>query len=108
MNGKFPMEGKLHPGNKLAIARTVLANERTLLAILRTALGCLLGGAGLFKFFGHPVYEIVGIFLMIISAVILCVGIRKYRTIKKLIGAIDPEDWQALEAMVEKDRKSKG
>ena len=82
------MEGKLHPGNELAVARTVLANERTLLAILRTALGCLLGGAGLFKFFGHPVYEIVGIILMIISAVILFVGLRKYRKIKKLIGAL--------------------
>jgi len=104
MNGKICMEGKLHPGNELAIARTVLANERTLMAILRTALGCLIGGAGLFKFFGHPVYEIVGIILMVISAVILFVGIRKYRKIKKLIGAIDPEDWQALEAMVKKNR----
>ena len=104
MNGKIRMEGKLHPGNELAIARTVLANERTLMAILRTALGSFIGGASLLKFFGHPVYEIVGIILMIISAVILFVGIRKYRTIKKLIGAIDPEDWQALEAMVKKNR----
>jgi len=40
---------------------------------------------------------------MIISAVILVVGIRRYRTIKKLIGAIDPEDCQTLEAMVKKD-----
>jgi len=104
MEGKIPVEGKLYPGNELAIARTVLANERTMLAIVRTALGCLIGGASLLKFFGHPGYEIVGIFLMIIAVVILCVGIRRYRTIKKLIGAIDPEDWQALEAMVEKNR----
>jgi len=97
------MEGKLHPANELAIARTVLANERTLMAVLRTALGCFIGGASLLKFFGHPAFEIVGIFFMIVAAVILFVGIRKYRTIKKLIGAIDPEDWQALEAMVKKD-----
>ena len=62
-----------------------------------------LGGVGLFKFFGHPVYEIVGITLMIISVTVLFVGIRKYRTIKKLISGIDPEDWQALEAMIKKD-----
>ena len=61
-----------------------------------------LGGAGLFKFFGHPVYEIVGIIFMIISVVIIIVGIKKYRTIKKLISDIDPEDWQVLEAMVKK------
>jgi hypothetical protein len=30
MNGKIRMEGKLHPGNELAIARTVLANQRTM------------------------------------------------------------------------------
>ena len=98
------MEGNLRPATQLAIARTVLANERSLLAFTRTALGCFLGGAGLFKFFGHPLYEIVGIILMIISAVVTFVGIRKYRTIKKLISDIDPEDWQALEAMIKKDR----
>ena len=59
MNGKICMEGKLHPGNELAIARTVLANERTLMAILRTALGSFIGDASLLKFFGHPAYEIV-------------------------------------------------
>jgi putative membrane protein len=84
-----------------------MANERSLLAFVRTALGCLLGGAGLFKFFGHPVYEIVGIMLMVFSSALLFVGIRKYRTIKKLISDIDPEDWQALEAMVKKEQISK-
>ena len=44
---------------------------------------------------------------MSISAAVLFVGIRKYRIIKKLISAIDPEDWQALEAMVKKEKKSK-
>ena len=102
------MEIRLQPVSELAIARTVLTNQRTLLAIVRTALGCFLGGISLFKFFGHPAYEIVGIMLMIISAAMLFVGIRKYRTIKKLISNIDPEDWQALEALVNKDQMSKG
>jgi uncharacterized membrane protein YidH (DUF202 family) len=43
-----------YPGTQLAVTRTVLANERSLLAFARTALGCFIGGAGLFKFFGHP------------------------------------------------------
>jgi uncharacterized membrane protein YidH (DUF202 family) len=57
MNGKARMEGKLHSANQLALARTVLANRTTLLAVYRTALGCFIGGAGLLKFFGHPAYE---------------------------------------------------
>jgi putative membrane protein len=97
----------LHPGNQLAITRTVLANERSLLAFAHTALGCFLGGAGLFKFFGHPVYEIVGLLFMVISAAVLWVGIRKYWKIKKLISDIDPEDWQALEATAKKEQISK-
>jgi len=52
------------------------------------------------------VYEIVGIILIVISAFILFVGIRKYWTIKKLISVIDPEKWQILEAMVEKNSNS--
>jgi putative membrane protein len=102
MKGKAHMEGKLHPANQLALARTVLANRRTLLAVYRTALGCLIGGAGLLKFFGHPAYEMLGILLMIIAAVILGVGVKKYWLIKRLIGAIDPQDWQEVEAMIEK------
>jgi hypothetical protein len=34
------LEDKLRPAIELAIARTVLANERSLLAFVRTALGC--------------------------------------------------------------------
>ena len=74
MNAKISTEGKLFPGNELAIARTDLANERTLLAVLRTALGCSVGGAGLLKFFNHPAYGIAGIFLMMIAALILGFG----------------------------------
>ena len=44
---------------------------------------------------------------MVFSSALLFVGIRKYRTIKKLISDIDPEDWQALEALVKKEQKSK-
>ena len=50
-------------------------------------------------------YEIVGIALMSFSAAVLFVGIKKYRTIKILISDIDPEDWQALDAMVKKEQK---
>lgn len=91
------MQVNVHPVNQLAITRTILANERTLLAFLRTALGCFIGGAGLLEFFGHPIYEIIGTFLVIICIVVAFIGIRKYRMVKKLISDIDPEDWQVVE-----------
>jgi uncharacterized membrane protein YidH (DUF202 family) len=68
---------------------TVMANERSPLAFAHTSLECFLGGAGLFKFFGHPISEIVGIMLVVIPVTVLFIGIRKYRTIKKLISDTD-------------------
>ena len=65
------MEDKLRPAIELAIARTVLANERSLLAFIRTALGCFLGGAGLFKFFG----------IMLLSLASLAPGCRGYESV---------------------------
>ena len=86
------------------LATLFVVTFTTLLAVYRTALGCFIGGAGLLKFFGHPAFELAGIFLMLMAAVILGVGMKKYWSIKKLIGAIDPQDWQPLEAMIEKNR----
>lgn len=90
----------LNPANQLSVTRTILANERTLLSYLRFSLGSFIGGAGLIKFFGHPVYEIGGFVLVILSVVFFIVGIRRYMTTKKLISNIDPEDWVKVEGMI--------
>lgn len=99
------MQVNLHPANELAVTRTILANERTLQAFLRTALGCFIGGASLIKFFGHPIYVIIGTFLLTISIVWAFVGIRKYRMVKKLINDIDPADWQDVERIIGNERE---
>ncbi|MBD0319340.1 MAG: DUF302 domain-containing protein [Gemmatimonadetes bacterium] len=44
----------------LALGRTSLANERTLLAYLRTALQCVVGGVSLMKYFDHPFTRLLG------------------------------------------------
>ena len=98
------MDTNLHPANKLAVARTILANERTLLAYFRSALGAFIGGAGLIKFFEHPVYMAGGALLFVAAVSWLAIGIRKYLTTKRLIGNIDPEDWEILEGMLGQDR----
>lgn len=97
------MKECLSPTNQLAVTRTILANERTLLSYFRIALGSLLGGAGLIKFFEHPVYLIAGAALLISSAGWVTIGINKYRLNKKLISDIDPEDWLEIEEMIEKE-----
>ncbi len=93
----------LSPVNQLAVTRTVLANERTLLAYFRISLGSFLGGAGLIKFFEHPAYVVAGAVLLISSAIWIIVGTHKYRLNKKLISDIDPEDWLEVEGMIKKE-----
>ena len=96
------MQNDLHPANQLATARTVLANERTLLSYFRTSLACLIGGAGLIKFFDHPLYAVGGSVLMIFSAWCLVAGIRRFWTTRKLIRDIDPEDWLDIEKFIQR------
>ena len=44
------MQTNLQPANELAVVRTTLANERTLLSYFRISLGSFIGAAGLIRF----------------------------------------------------------
>jgi putative membrane protein len=62
-------------------ARFLLANERTLLAWLRTALAMLAGGVGITQFLSDvPMNGIVGLGLLAIGAISLLVGLQRYRS----------------------------
>ncbi|MES2522304.1 MAG: DUF202 domain-containing protein [Gemmatimonadota bacterium] len=62
--------------NILAIDRTTLANERTLLAYVRTALQCMVGGVSLLKFFfDQRAAVIMGWVFLLAGAVLMIVGI---------------------------------
>lgn len=100
------MQTDLQPANKLAAARTILANERTLLSYFRTSLACLIGGAGLIKFFEHPLYVLTGSVLIAVSALCLLAGIRRFWTTRKLIQNIDPEDWIDIEGFIKQNQKN--
>jgi len=90
----------LHPVNQLSITRTILANERTLLSYLRGSVGCLLGGIGLIKFLDHPVYLFSGSVLLVFSVILFVVGLKRFRSVKKLISEIDPVDWLVVEQRI--------
>lgn len=63
----------------LAIDRTRLANERTLLAWLRTALMMLVSGITLVKLFeGVWIMEVWGMILIPLSLVTAALGTRRY------------------------------
>lgn len=67
-------EDDLSLNDHLAVDRTALANERTLLAYVRTALQLTVAGVSLIKFFDDPVTFAIGVALVPIGFTILGSG----------------------------------
>lgn len=85
------------PSDVLTIGRTVLANDRTLLAFFRTSLTFGAAGIGLIKYLEHPVYEALGTVLLALAGFFLVWGAHRYRHVKRILKSATPEDAQAVE-----------
>ena len=75
----------LEPGvyqEKLAEVRTKQANERTLLAYIRTALTLVVAGLTFIKFFDNRIIEIIGWVFIPFGLINLILGIIRYRATK--------------------------
>ncbi len=71
--------------DNLAAQRTMLANERTYLAYVRTALTLFVTGVSLIKFFGHAIYEITGLVLILFGIMVLIKGVISHIKMKQVI-----------------------
>lgn len=84
-----PAENEPTIAQRLAADRTRLANERTLLAYVRTALGMLVVGGSLLKFFDGGLTNTLGAVFLIAGAAIAVLGfyraVRTQRAIKQLM-----------------------
>ncbi len=69
----------------LAIERTKLANETTLLAYIRTGLYFLVAGSTLGQFIQTPFWRIAGTPLIVIGGIITVVGFFRFKQVKKAI-----------------------
>ncbi|MCP4213294.1 MAG: DUF202 domain-containing protein [bacterium] len=88
MIAKYPYaefsSDKLSLRDKLALARTLLANERTFLAYLRTALAIFIAGVSLIQFFDSITLEIVGWFFIQLGIITIYVGSRRFGKMAKI------------------------
>lgn len=69
----------------LAAERTVLANERTFLSFLRTALTLFVAGVTFIRFFGYLELEILGWIFIPVSIIILILGALRYKKTRQSI-----------------------
>ncbi len=66
----------------LAIDRTILANQNTFLAYIRTALTLFVGGLTFIKFFDSRVVEYIGWAFIPIGVVTFFVGLIRYNRLR--------------------------
>ena len=67
----------------LAIERTRLANERTLLSYIRSSLYLLLGGIAFFQLKDFPNFKYLALLSLIFSIIFFVIGIYRFTLLKK-------------------------
>lgn len=73
----------------LALDRTVLANERTLLAYVRTTLGLLGGGVAVAHFIDDRWLTLLGWALALAAPIVMGIGAMRYRRVRANLRALD-------------------
>lgn len=84
----------------LAIERTRLANETTLLAYIRTGLYFLVAGSTLGYFIKSEFWNIIGTPLIIIGLIIMVLGVVRYLKLRKSIAASKKNIGNSSEAFI--------
>ncbi|WP_298495399.1 DUF202 domain-containing protein [uncultured Algibacter sp.] len=67
----------------LAIERTRLANERTLLSYIRSSLYLLLGSIGFFQLKDFPNFKYLALVSLVFSVIFFIIGVFRFRLLKK-------------------------
>ncbi len=78
----------------LAIDRTLLANERSLLAYMRTAITLFIAGISLIKFFDSVFVKALGEVFLAGTLLIFIQGVRRYKATQQMyeiLNEVDPE-----------------
>ena len=84
MNGYYEkFSEKLILRDFLAADRTQLANERTLLAYMRTALTLFIAGVSFIRFFGNIVIVYIGWIFIPVGIIAAVIGTKRYYRMKR-------------------------
>jgi putative membrane protein len=73
----------------LALDRTKLANERTLLAYMRMSIGLVAAGAGMVGILDILWANVVGYCLLALTPAAMITGLRRFLKVKKALARLD-------------------
>ena len=88
----------------LAIERTKLGNERTLLAYIRTALYFLVAGSTLGELVQTPFWNVMEIPVMLVGVVIVVAGVIRFISVKRMIERARHNIGESSEAFIKAAR----
>jgi putative membrane protein len=74
--------------DELAVDRTRLANERTLLAYLRSAMALAIAGASIMHFSNEGWFWLIGLLCLPLGAFTGIIGTVRYRTMERAISVV--------------------
>ena len=92
------LEDQLILRDHLAADRTILANERTFPAYIRTALTLFVAGLSFvhLKIFESHIFEVIGIIFILLGIATFFVGLFRYKRMQALIHKIKQEELKEL------------
>ena len=79
----FQPDEKIILRDYLAIERTRLANERTLLSYIRSSLYLLIGSIAFFQLKDFPNFKYLALVSLVFSVVFFVIGVIRFRLLKK-------------------------
>lgn len=105
-------EQSLSLNDYLAIDRTILANERTLLSYGRTALAQIIIGGSALKFFDSFTLKVIGVLFLTAAFITILIGWYRYRHTDRLLRvALESQTGEGEhpleEKLVQADEKAK-
>ncbi|MEJ2370218.1 MAG: DUF202 domain-containing protein [Gemmatimonadales bacterium] len=77
---------------RMALARTLMANERTALSYVTTSIGLLATGYALIALAGHILLQAAGVVGVVVSGIVGAVGYVRYRMMKRALRGVTVRD----------------
>lgn len=82
-SSKFQNQDEIILRDYLALERTKLANERTLLSYIRSSLYLMLGGIAIIQLQGFESIKFIGYVCLTLTVLFLIIGIYRFQKLKK-------------------------
>jgi len=101
-SSKFENRDEIIPRDYLAMERTKLANERTLLSYIRSSLYLLLGGIAIIQLEGFESIKFIGYISLGLTILLVIIGIYRFQKLNRQL----KNYYSQIELMFEEKKES--